>query len=85
MALYKIQHMDELSPEEKKQLKVHTAGGIAKIAYKLIKEGEEPKIFEYYCPRIKKNNFDIENNEKKCNKEKSDRKSDPGLTYRIYT
>jgi probable regulatory domain-containing protein len=49
MALYKIQHMDELSPEEKKQLKVHTAGGIAKIAYKLIKEGEEPKIFEYYC------------------------------------
>jgi len=49
LALYKIQHMDELSPEEKKQLKVHTAGGIAKIAYKLVKEGEEPKIFEYYC------------------------------------
>jgi len=49
LALYKIQHMDELSPEERKQLKVHTAGGIAKIAYKLIKEGEEPKIFEYYC------------------------------------
>jgi probable regulatory domain-containing protein len=49
LALYKLQHLDELSPEEKKQLKVHTAGGIAKIAYKLIKEGEEPKIFEYYC------------------------------------
>jgi len=49
MALYKIQHMDELSPEERKQLKVHTAGGIAKIAYRLVKEGEEPKIFEYYC------------------------------------
>ena len=49
LALYKIQHMDELSPEERKQLKVHTAGGIAKIAYKLVKEGEEPKIFEYYC------------------------------------
>ncbi len=49
MALYKIQHMEELTPEERKQLKVHTAGGIAKIAYKLIKEGEEPKIFEYYC------------------------------------
>jgi probable regulatory domain-containing protein len=49
LALYKIQHMDELSPEERKQLKVHTAGGIAKIAYKLIKEGEEPRIFEYYC------------------------------------
>jgi len=49
MALYKVQHLDELTPEEKKQLKVHTAGGIAKIAYKLIKEGEEPKVFEYYC------------------------------------
>ncbi len=49
LALYKIQHMDELSPEERKQLKVHTAGGIAKIAYRLVKEGEEPKIFEYYC------------------------------------
>ncbi|RTZ60395.1 MAG: bacterio-opsin activator [Gammaproteobacteria bacterium] len=48
-ALYKIQHLEELSPEERKQLKVHTAGGIAKIAYKLIKEGEETKIFEYYC------------------------------------
>ncbi len=49
LALYKIQHLDELSPEERKQLKVHTAGGIAKIAYKLVKEGEEPKVFEYYC------------------------------------
>jgi len=49
LALYKVQHMEELSPEERKQLKVHTAGGIAKIAYKLVKEGEEPKIFEYYC------------------------------------
>ena len=49
MALYKIQHLEELSPEERKQLKVHTAGGIAKIAYKLVKEGEEPKVFEYYC------------------------------------
>jgi probable regulatory domain-containing protein len=49
LALYKIQHMEELSPEERKQLKVHTAGGLAKIAYKLIKEGQEPKIFEYYC------------------------------------
>jgi probable regulatory domain-containing protein len=48
-ALYKVQHLEELSPEERKQLKVHTAGGLAKIAYKLIKEGEEPRIFEYYC------------------------------------
>ena len=49
LALYKVQHMEELSPEERKQLRVHTAGGIAKIAYKLIKEGQEPQIFEYYC------------------------------------
>jgi len=49
MALYKVQHMEELSPEERKQLKVHVAGGLAKIAYKLVKEGEEPRIFEYYC------------------------------------
>ncbi len=49
LAIYKLQHIEELSPEERKQLKVHTAGGIAKIAYKLVKEGEEPKIFEYYC------------------------------------
>ena len=49
LALYKIQHMEELTAEEKKQLKVHTAGGVAKIAYKLVKEGQEPKIFEYYC------------------------------------
>jgi probable regulatory domain-containing protein len=48
-ALYKVQHLEELSPEERKQLKVHTAGGLAKLAYKLVKEGEEPRIFEYYC------------------------------------
>jgi probable regulatory domain-containing protein len=48
-ALYKVQHIEELTPEEKKQLRVHTAGGIAKLAYKLIKEGQEPSIFEHYC------------------------------------
>ncbi|NPA33200.1 MAG: bacterio-opsin activator [Aquificae bacterium] len=49
LALYKIQHMDELTKEEKKELRVHIAGGIAKIAYKKIKEGEEPKIFLAFC------------------------------------
>ncbi len=49
LALYKIQHMDELTKEEKKELRVHTAGGIAKLAYKKIKEGEEPKVFTEYC------------------------------------
>jgi len=48
-ALYKVQHMEELTPEEKKQLRVHTAGGIAKLAYKMVKEGQEPSIFEHYC------------------------------------
>ncbi len=48
-ALYKVQHLEELTPEEKKQLRVHTAGGIAKLAYKMVKEGQEPAIFEHYC------------------------------------
>ncbi len=49
MALYKIQHMDELTKEEKKQLRVHTAGGIAKLAYKLVKEGEEAQVLLEFC------------------------------------
>lgn len=52
LALYKIEHLEELTQEEKKEMKVHTAGGIAKLAYKLVKEGhEEPKIFLEYCTR----------------------------------
>ncbi len=50
LAIYKIQHIEELTQEEKKELRVHTAGGIAKLAYKLVKDGhEEPKIFLEYC------------------------------------
>ncbi|MEO1922922.1 MAG: bacterio-opsin activator [Nautiliaceae bacterium] len=49
LALYKIQHLDELTEEEKKQLKVHTAGGIAKLAYKLIKDGEDSQTVMEYC------------------------------------
>ncbi len=50
LALYKIQRIEELTQEEKKELRVHTAGGIAKLAYKLVKEGtEEPSIFLEYC------------------------------------
>jgi len=49
LALYKIQHLDELSEEEKKQLKVHTAGGIAKLAYKLVKAGEDSQTVMEYC------------------------------------
>jgi probable regulatory domain-containing protein len=49
MALYKVQHMEELTKEEKKQLRVHTAGGIAKLAYKLVKEGEEAQVLLEFC------------------------------------
>ena len=52
MALYKIQHIDELTTEEKKQLKVHTAGGIAKLAYKYIKAGEDSQTVMEYCRQI---------------------------------
>jgi len=49
LALYKIQHIDELNEEEKKQLKIHTAGGIAKLAYKLVKGGEDSQTLMEYC------------------------------------
>ena len=49
LALYKIQHIDELTEEEKKQLKVHTAGGIAKLAYKLVKGGEDSQTLMEFC------------------------------------
>ena len=52
LALYKIEHMDELTTEEKKQLKVHTAGGVAKLAYKYIKEGEDSQTVMEYCRQI---------------------------------
>jgi len=49
LALYKIQHIDELSKEEKQKLRVHTAGGIAKLAYKLVKSGEDSQTVMEYC------------------------------------
>ena len=52
-ALEKIRRLEELVSEEAKELKVHTAGGVAKLAYKLVKEGhEEPKVFLEYCERV---------------------------------
>lgn len=44
VALYKIQHIDELTAEQKKELHVHLAGGIAKLAYRAVKEGEESQL-----------------------------------------
>ena len=52
LALYKIEHIDELTSEEKKQLKVHTAGGIAKLAYKYVKAGEDSQTVMEYCREI---------------------------------
>ena len=53
LALEKLKRLEELIEEERKELRVHTAGGIAKLAYKLVKEGhEEPKVFLDYCERV---------------------------------
>ncbi|GBC88412.1 hypothetical protein HRbin13_00534 [bacterium HR13] len=53
ITMEKIRRLEELVEEEKKEMKVHTAGGLAKLAYKLIKEGhEESRLFVEYCERI---------------------------------
>lgn len=49
LAIYKIEHFDELAEEEKKELKVHTAGGIAKLAYKMVKEGNDAQTLLEFC------------------------------------
>ncbi len=49
MAIYKVEHFDELAEEEKKELKVHTAGGIAKLAYKMVKEGNDAQTLLEFC------------------------------------
>ncbi len=41
LALQKIKALEELVNEEARELKVHTAGGIAKLAYKEIKAGHD--------------------------------------------
>lgn len=41
LALKKIEKMKELVTEEGKEMQVHTAGGIVKLAYNLIKQGQE--------------------------------------------
>lgn len=52
LALYKVQHIDELTSEEKKELRVHTAGGIAKLAYRMIKEGQEAQSLLQFCQQM---------------------------------
>jgi len=53
MAMEKVRQMQELVEEEGKEMKVHTAGGIAKLAYKLIKEGQDvSSIFLEYSTQV---------------------------------
>lgn len=49
MALQKIKAIEELVHEELRELKVHTAGGIAKLAFKEIKLGHEAQTLIHYC------------------------------------
>ena len=49
MAMEKVQRLEELAKEELKEMKVHTAGGIAKLAYKMVKEGNEAEILSHFC------------------------------------
>lgn len=51
-AMFKIEHMEELTKEEKKELRVHTAGGVAKLAYKLVKEGQEAQTLLEFCREL---------------------------------
>ncbi len=54
-ALEKLRAITEFTEQEKKDLSVHLAGGIAKYAFKLIKEeGAEPQLFLSYSTEIAK-------------------------------
>ncbi len=53
LALKKIEKMKELVTEEGKEMQVHTAGGIVKLAYNLIKQGqEESQLFLEFSSQI---------------------------------
>ena len=49
MAMEKVQKLEELAKEELREMKVHTAGGITKLAYKMVKEGNEAEILSHFC------------------------------------
>lgn len=49
IALRKIRALEELTKDEAKELKIHTAGSIAKLAYREVKEGHESQILIQYC------------------------------------
>ncbi len=49
LALEKIKKLEEFAKEEAKELRVHTAGGIAKLAYRLVKEGNDAETLTHFC------------------------------------
>ncbi|NPA57482.1 MAG: bacterio-opsin activator [Epsilonproteobacteria bacterium] len=49
LAMRKIAQYDELTQRERREMKVHTAGGLAKMAYKLVKEGQEAQTLLEFC------------------------------------
>ncbi|MEJ5172676.1 MAG: bacterio-opsin activator [Hydrogenothermaceae bacterium] len=52
LALRKIKALEELIKEEAKELRVHTAGGVAKLAYREVKEGREAQTLIQYCSTV---------------------------------
>ncbi|MCX7759905.1 MAG: bacterio-opsin activator [Hydrogenothermaceae bacterium] len=52
LALRKIKALEELVKEESKELRVHTAGGVAKLAYREVKEGREAQTLIQYCSTV---------------------------------
>lgn len=58
----KLEEFLEKEKEKGKELKIHVAGSIAKIAYKLVKEGEESQILIEFSRKISQDaiyEFDI--------------------------
>lgn len=52
LALRKIKSLEDMLKEESKELKIHTAGGITKLAYREVKEGHEAQTLIQYCSAV---------------------------------
>jgi hypothetical protein len=48
LAIEKMKKMEELAKEEVKELKINTSGGIAKLAFKMVKEGSDAETLIHY-------------------------------------
>ncbi|MGB9876456.1 MAG: hypothetical protein ACPLPS_01660 [bacterium] len=49
LAQKRLKEMEEMSPEDKKEMRVHIAGAFVKLAYKEIKEGKEASILQRFA------------------------------------